>query len=393
MGTSKICGRIKIRKTIIKKKQMNRKLNIAFFGSSIVSAYWNGAATYYRGIVKALYKMGHQVTFYEPNIYERQNHRDIEDPEYCKVIVYEKDKVNLRALLRKAQEEADIIIKTSGVGAFDEFLEEEIPTLKKKENAVIFWDVDAPATLERMEENKADAFREQVAKYDCILTYGGGKPVIKAYKKFGAKACIPIYNALDTDTHFPVKTKEEYNATLSFLGNRLPDREKRVMDFFMKPAQHLTDKKFILGGSGWNGMTIPENVDYKGHIYTEDHNAFNSSPLAVLNISRNSMATYGFSPATRVFEAAGAASCIITDYWQGIELFFEPDKEILVARNSEEVIEILRLLTPERAKEIGQAAYIKVLNQHTYRHRAKLLNNILLKTLYKDHIKLKTEKI
>ena len=139
--------------------------------------FWNGVATYYRGIVKALYNMVDHITFYKLDIYERQSHRDIEDPDYCEVIVYEKDKVNLRALLRKAQEESDIIIKTSGVGSFDAFLEEEIPTLKKKDNTVIFWDGDASEAIERIEENPVDAFRNHVAKYDCILTYGGGEPV------------------------------------------------------------------------------------------------------------------------------------------------------------------------------------------------------------------------
>lgn len=154
--------------------------------------FWYGAATYYRGIMKALYNMGQHITFYEPDIYERKSHRDIEDPDYCEVIVYEKDKVNLRALLRKAQEESDIIIKTSGVGAFDVFLEEEIPTLKKKDNAVIFWDVAAPATIEHMEENPVDAFRDHVAKYDCILIYGGGEPVQHLTdKKFILKSIKP----------------------------------------------------------------------------------------------------------------------------------------------------------------------------------------------------------
>lgn len=360
---------------------MNKKLHIAFFGSSIVSAYWNGAATYYRGIVKALHKMGHQVTFYEPNIYDRQNHRDIEDPDYCEVIVYTKDQANLQALLRKAQEEADIIIKTSGVGAFDELLEREVPNLKKGNNAIIFWDVDAPATLERMKKNPEDPFREDVSRFDCVLTYGGGNPVIEAYKEFGARRCVPIYNALDTDTHFPVASGKKFEASLNFLGNRLPDRENRVIEFFMEPAKALTDHNFILGGSGWADFDLPNNVEYLGHVYTNDHNAFNCSPMAVLNISRNSMASYGFSPATRVFEAAGAAACIITDYWKGIEEFFEPDEEILVARNGADVIEILSELTPERAKEIGEAAYKKVLAKHTYEHRADLLGRVLNETL------------
>lgn len=359
----------------------NKKLKIAFFGSSIVSAYWNGAATYYRGIVKALHKMGHEVTFYEPDIYERQKHRDIDDPDWCEVIVYEKDEVSLRGLLRKASEEADVIIKASGVGAFDELLEFEVAHMKKEDNLVIFWDVDAPATLDRIESNENDPFRELIPLYDLVLTYGGGQPVIDAYERNGAKKCIPIYNALDTDTHFPVEPEEKFEAALVFLGNRLPDREKRVEEFFIKPAEHLPEKQFLLGGSGWGDKQIPENITYFGHVYTKDHNAFNSTPMAVLNISRDSMARYGFSPATRVFEAAGSAACIITDYWKGIETFFEPEKEIIVAKDGEEVEKILSELTPEKAKAIGHAAYKKVLAKHTYQHRAELLETVMNRRL------------
>lgn len=359
---------------------MKSNLKIAFFGSSIVSAYWNGAATYYRGIVKALHRMGHEVTFYEPDIYERQKHRDIDDPEWCKVVVYEKDEETLKGLLKEASE-ADVIIKASGVGAFDEFLEREVTLLKKNNNIIIFWDVDAPATLDRIEENPDDPFNALVPRYDFVLTYGGGFPVIEAYEKNGARKCIPIYNALDTDTHFPVEAEERFEGTLAFLGNRLPDREKRVEEFFIKPAKNLTDKKFLLGGSGWGDKPMPDNIDYLGHVYTKDHNAFNCTPMAVLNISRDSMAKYGFSPATRVFEAAGAAACLITDYWKGIETFFEPGKEILVVKNGEEVEKVLAELTPEKAREIGQAAYEKVLSAHTYEHRAELLESVIAEKL------------
>lgn len=359
----------------------NEKLKIAFFGSSIVSAYWNGAATYYRGIVKALHKMGHEVTFYEPDILERQKHRDIEDPEYCRVIVYEKDKVSLRGLLRNASE-ADVIIKASGVGAFDEFLEYEVTQLKKENNLIIFWDVDAPATLDRVETNPQDAFKDLIPEYDLILTYGGGQPVIDAYESKGAKKCIPIYNALDTGTHFPVEPDTKFEGALAFLGNRLPDREQRVEEFFLKPATNLKNQKFLLGGSGWNDKPMPKNVKYLGHVYTAEHNAFNCTPMAVLNISRDSMAKYGFSPATRVFEAAGAAACIITDYWVGIEEFFEPGKEIIVVKTGDEVEQIISELTPEKANEIGQAAYKKVLAKHTYEHRAALLQSVISKKLF-----------
>ncbi|GGF09034.1 CgeB family protein [Hymenobacter cavernae] len=354
----------------------SRKLNIAFFGSSLVSAYWNGAATYYRGIVRALHERGHQITFYEPDAYDRQQNRDIPDPEYAKVVVYEATEEAAHRCLTQA-EAADLVVKASGVGVFDELLEREVLKLKTDERMVIFWDVDAPATLDRVHHNAQDPFLPLIPQYDLILTYGGGDPVIQAYEALGAQRCVPIYNALDTTTHHPVAPEPRFACDLAFLGNRLPDREVRVEEFFLNPAAATPDKRFIIGGSGWGDKPMSSNVTYIGHVYTKDHNAFNCTPKAVLNISRESMARYGFSPATRVFEAAGAGACIITDYWEGIDFFFEPEQEILVAKSGTEVASILAGLTDEQAKAIGQAAYQKVLSAHTYNHRAEQLEQLL----------------
>lgn len=346
-------------------------MKIAFFGSSLVSAYWNGAATYYRGIIRALAERGHRITFYEPDAYDRQKHRDISDPPWAEVVVYQADQGpgELEQILTLA-DNADLVVKASGVGVFDEYLEEKVLALKDDNTKVIFWDVDAPATLERLRQDASDPFSECIPRYDAIFTYGGGKPVVDAYLSQGARACIPIYNALDATTHFPVPPEAKYRAELSFLGNRLPDREARVDEFFFTPAAHLGSGRFILGGSGWSDRSMPENIDYLGHIYTQDHNAFNSSPRAVLNISRDSMARYGFSPATRVFEVAGAGGCLITDAWEGIEQFLRPQREVLVAENGEEVLRILESLDEEKAHKIGRAARERVLKEHTYAHRA-----------------------
>ena len=354
----------------------SRKLNIAFFGSSLVSAYWNGAATYYRGIVRALHERGHHVTFYEPDAYERQQNRDIPDPEYATVVVYEATEEAAHRCLAQA-EAADLVVKASGVGVLDELLEREVLKLQTDDRMVIFWDVDAPATLDRVHHNSEDPFLALIPQYDLILTYGGGDPVIQAYEALGARQCVPIYNALDTITHHPVAPEPRFACDLAFLGNRLPDREARVEEFFLNPAAATPDKRFLIGGSGWGDKPMTPNVQYVGHVYTNDHNAFNCTPMAVLNISRESMARYGFSPATRVFEAAGAGACIITDYWEGIDFFFEPEKEILVAKSGAEVASILTALTDEQARSIGQAAYEKVLSAHTYNHRAEQLEQLL----------------
>lgn len=356
---------------------MPRGLNIAFFGSSLVSAYWNGAATYYRGIIRALHDRGHRVRFFEPNAYERQQHRDIPDPDWASVEVYSADDEGVERALEAARG-ADVIVKASGVGVFDEFLEQAIPSLAGPGTVTIFWDVDAPATLERMQADSADPFREQLRRYDLILTYGGGDPVVHGYQAFGARQCIPVYNALDPRTHYPVPADPRFDAALAFLGNRLPDREARVEQFFLDAAARLPERNFLLGGSGWADKPMPANVHYRGHVYTADHNAFNTTPLAVLNISRDSMARFGFSPATRVFEAAGAGACLITDRWVGIEQFLEPGREVLVADDGEQVAAHVAGLTRARAGEIGAAARERVLREHTYAHRAEQVEAILL---------------
>jgi spore maturation protein CgeB len=188
---------------------------------------------------------------------------------------------------------------------------------------------------------------------------------------------VPVYNALDPSTHHPVAPDPRFEGDLGFLGNRLPDREARVEEFFLKAASESPGRRFLLGGSGWDDKPLPGNVAYLGHVFTRDHNAFNCTPRAVLNISRESMARYGFSPATRVFEAAGAGACLITDYWEGIEQFLEPDREVLVARNGTAVAAHLEGLTERRAREIGEAALRRVLAEHTYAHRAAQLEELL----------------
>lgn len=352
-------------------------MQIAFFASSLVSAYWNGAATYYRGIVRALAERGHRVTFYEPDAFERQSHRDIDDPEWAKVVVYSADGEDHVRRCLDAAKEADLVVKASGVGVFDELLEAEVLELTSPSRRVVFWDVDAPATLARAQKDPSDPFRALIPRYDLVLTYGGGEPVQRAYRELGARRCVPIYNALDPSTHHAVPKDRRFAGDLGFLGNRLPDREERVARFFLEAARCMPDSSFLLGGNGWGDMALPTNVRWAGHVYTRDHNAWNCSLGAVLNISRDSMAEVGFSPATRVFEAAGAGACIITDAWQGIGEFLAPGEEILVAGDGEEVAAILAGTTRAERRRIGEAARRRVLARHTYAHRAAQLDEVL----------------
>ena len=340
-------------------------MRIAFYGSSLLSSYWNGAATYYRGILRDLASRGYDITFYEPDAFDRQQHRDIDPPPWARSVVYPATEAAMRGVLAEAGD-ADIVVKANGVGVFDRELLEGMVAQARPGALRIFWDVDAAATLDEMRADPTHPVMAALPSIDMVLTYGGGPPVVDAYRGFGAAACVPVYNALDPTTHFPVAPDERFACDLAFLGNRLPDREARVEEFFLKPAAALPERRFLIGGNGWETKAMPANVRHRGHVYTAEHNAFNCTPKAVLNVARDSMAHVGFSPATRVFEAAGAAACLITDAWEGIEQFLKPDEEVLVARDGQDVAEHMAALTPDRAHAIGRAALARVLADHTY---------------------------
>ncbi|MEZ0169342.1 glycosyltransferase [Microvirga sp. TS319] len=351
-------------------------MKIAFYGSSLLSSYWNGAATYYRGMLSELARRGYGITFYEPDAFDRQKHRDIDPPEWAEVKVYPATEEAMRGVVAEAAK-ADVVVKASGVGVFDNELLEGVVAASRPDAIRIFWDVDAPATLAELRESPDHPLRRTLPALDFVLTYGGGPPVIEAYEGFGARRCIPIYNALDPSTHHPVPADDRFKADLSFLGNRLPDREARVEQFFLEPAARLPNRSFLIGGNGWETKGMPPNVRHIGHVYTRDHNAFNTSPLAVLNIARDSMATTGYSPATRVFEAAGAGACLITDAWAGLELFLKEGEEVLVARDGKDVADHVERLDPERARAIGDAARRRIMAEHTYARRGAEVDALL----------------
>ncbi|MBV9568650.1 MAG: glycosyltransferase [Hyphomicrobiales bacterium] len=354
-------------------------MKIAFYGSSLLSSYWNGAATYYRGLLADLARRGHDITFYEPDAFDRQKHKDMDAPDWARVCVYPATESALRKVVTDAAK-ADVVVKASGVGVFDEELLAGVMEAAHPSGVRIFWDVDAPATIAQMRRDPGHPVRQALSSLDLVFTYGGGPPVVQAYRGFGARRCVPIYNGLDPTTHHPVPPDPRFACDLAFLGNRLPDREARVEQFFLEPAARMPERSFLIGGNGWETKALPSNMRSIGHVYTRDHNAFNASPLAVLNIARDSMADIGYSPATRIFEAAGSAACLITDAWEGIELFLAPGSEVLVARDGQDVVELLRSLTEQAARQIGEAALRRIKREHTYERRGAEVDAILQAT-------------
>jgi spore maturation protein CgeB len=342
-------------------------LKIFAFGSSIVSSYWNGAATYYRGCYKYLARFGHEITFAEPDAYGRQQHRDADDFSYVESLVYMPGS-GIDEMLTLASG-ADVIVKHSGIGMDDETLERRILELGQ-DSVITFWDVDAPATLARVHADLNDAFRTSMPQYDAVLTYGGGPWCREQYLGLGARAYFSIYNGLDPETHYPVSPDPSLACDLAFLGNRLPDREARVEELFLHAAELAPESRFLLGGEGWSDKSLPANIRYIGHVPTAEHNRVNCSAGMVMNINRASMAQSGFSPPTRVFEVAGAGTCLLCDDWPGIDDCFEPDKEILVVRTAQDVVDALATYDAAGRRRIGDAFHARALRDHTYAQRA-----------------------
>ncbi len=344
-------------------------MKIFAFGSSIVSSYWNGAATYYRGCYKYLARMGYDITFAEPDAYDRQQHRDNDDFNYVNSIVYQPGR-DLDRMLKMAAD-ADIVVKHSGIGVDDAVLERRVPAECSHSAMTFIWDVDAPATIYRMQADQHDALRIAACGYDAILTYGGGPQARDGFMQFGARAYYSMYNGLDPETHHPVPADPAYACDVAFLGNRLPDREARVEELFFRAAALAPEQQFLLGGQGWGDKQMPPNVRYIGHVPTADHNRLNCSAGMVMNINRASMADFGFSPPTRVFEVAGSGTCLLCDDWPGISDCFEPGSEIVVVRDAEDVAKALQLHSPAARKRIGQAFRARALQDHTYARRAE----------------------
>lgn len=339
-------------------------MRLHVFGSSLVSTYWNGAATYYRGIYKHLHALGHAITFAEPDIYGRQQHRDAEDvSRFAETRVY-RGRAELDAELRRA-EDADFAVLHSGVGADDDYLAARLAAHRR----AVYWDVDAPATLAAIGERADHYLRPLLPRFAHVLTYGGGPPVVRAFLALGARNCTPVYNGFDPATHFPVAAEPAWRCDLVFVGHRLPDREARVEEFLFAAARRAPSRRFLLAGAGWETAALPPNVRYGGHAPSHLHNVINSSARLVLNIDRESMARCGYSPPTRIFEAAGASAAVITDAWRGIEEFFAPGEEILLARGGDDVAAALARPDAE-LRTLGARMRARAAAAHTYAQRA-----------------------
>lgn len=350
-------------------------MKILILGLSITSSWGNGHATTYRSLCRALYRRGHKITFVEKDVSWYRDNRDLPEPEYCDVVLYE-DWSATREWLRRAVRSSDLVI----VGSYfpDGQAAAEI-VFSAARCPVFFYDIDTPVTVERLRRESAiEAISvDQIPHYDAYLSFTGGPMLKTLEREFGARRPTPLYCSVDPAEHQQRPLNPDYRCMLSYLGTYSPDRQPKLEALLNQPARGLEDERFIVAGSQY-----PEEVSWRAnviridHLPPQEHSSFYSSSRFTLNLTRDAMVTVGYSPSVRLFEAAACGAAILSDWWQGLDEFLRPCSEVVVVRNSQDVLDVLRGYSEAESRRIGMAARESVLTQHTSEHRAQELEEL-----------------
>ncbi len=349
-------------------------MKLVIFGLTISSSWGNGHATLWRGLCKALAKYGHDVTFLELDVPYYANHRDLIWPKTYKLVLYS----NWPEIANSAERlvrETDVAVVTSYCPNAC-----EASNLVLNSSAIkVFYDLDTPVTLEQVKKNGSVEYipASGLAGFDLVLSYVGGSALNELQSLLGAGRVAPLYGSVDPAVHKPVPPSEQYSSDLSYLGTYAPDRQASLQKLFLGPAQVLRKRRFVLGGAQYpDDFPWTENVWFVSHVPPPQHASFYCSSRATLNVTRAAMASTGFCPSGRLFEAAACETPIVSDSWTGLDDFLTPGEEILVAGSSQDVVNALSL-SPEELRRLGRAARERVLAEHTAEHRSRELTDLL----------------
>jgi spore maturation protein CgeB len=349
-------------------------MKLVIFGLTVSSSWGNGHATLWRGLCNALARQGHEITFFEKDMPYYANHRDLTQPELFELKLYSLWE-DARGIAKTAVTESDVAVVTSYCPdarcASDLVLNS--PGLK------VFYDLDTPVTIESYRLRGAADYIPSygLSDFDLVLSYVGGRALDELQELLGAKRVASLYGSVDPVVHRPVAPSRSYDSDLSYLGTYAADRQNTLEKLFLEPAHRLPERKFLLGGVQYpDSFPWNKNVWFVEHVPPPEHPAFYSSSKATLNVTRGAMASFGYCPSGRLFEAAACATPVVSDCWEGLSEFFEPGREILVASSADDVVAAI-----ERDREellaIGRAARERVLGAHTSEHRSREFLNLL----------------
>ena len=345
-------------------------MRLVIFGLAVSSTWGNGHAALWRGLIAALLRDGHRVTFFERDVPYYAGHRDLAElPEGGQLVLYP-DWESVLSWAREALAEADVGMVTSycpdGVAASRLVLDSPAPIR-------CFYDLDTPVTLARIAAGEPVDYiaPEGLGGFDLVLSYTGGSALDALRQRLGARLVVPLYGSVDPDVHRPVAREPHYAASLSYLGTYAEDRQATLERLFVAPARLRPAERFVIGGAMYPaGFPWTSNIYFVRHLPPSEHPAFYCSSAITLNITRATMAEMGWCPSGRLFEAAACGTAILSDWWDGLDAFFTPGREIMVARTTEGALAALDMPAAERVA-MARRARERTLDEHTAARRAR----------------------
>lgn len=349
-------------------------LDIVILGLSITSSWGNGHATTYRGLVRELTRRGHKVLFLERNMSWYAENRDMPRPPYGRTELYDSLQ-ELKERFASRIREADVVIVGSYVPQGVEVGQWVCDTAR---GLTAFYDIDTPVTLSKLERGETDYVTpELIGRYGMYLSFAGGPTLETLEDRYGSPAARPMYCSVDPELYFPEPRRMRWN--LGYLGTYSKDRQPTVDRLLVQPAIRWPQGRFLIVGPQYpDDLKWPGNVKRVNHLPPATHRRFYNSQKFTLNVTRADMIRAGYSPSVRLFEAAACGVPLISDYWHGLETFFEPGKEILVANSAGEVLHILRATPEAERRTLADRARRRVLAAHTAAHRAAQLERYIL---------------
>jgi spore maturation protein CgeB len=345
---------------------MHQPLDIVILGLSITSSWGNGHATTYRSLVRALSARGHRVTFLERDVPWYAAARDLPRPPYGKTDLYD-HLDELRDVHQAAVRAADLVI----VGSFVVQGVDVARWVQQTTRGLsAFYDIDTPVTLAKLARGDHEYLTpELIPHFDLYLSFTGGPTLELLQQRFGAPLARPLYCSVDPDLYYPRQMQRQY--ALGYMGTYSDDRQPKLERLLLEPARQYPELRFAVAGSQFPaGIVWPDNVQRIEHLQPAQHGCFYNEQRITLNITRAEMVRAGYAPSVRLFEAAACGTPIISDGWEGLNDFFMPGREILVAETAEDVVQILRRTPDEQLQRIAQRARRRVLDHHTAAQRA-----------------------
>jgi spore maturation protein CgeB len=342
-------------------------VKLVVFGLSISSSWGNGHATLWRALCRALARRGHHTVFFERDVPYYAAHRDALAVEGVELVLYD----DLAQIAKRAEEE----LRAADVGMVTSYCPDAIPAtalVAGNARTSVFYDLDTPVTLDGLRRGDAVSYigPRGLGDFDLVLSFTGGEALTALQSTLGARRVAPLYGSVDPAVHHPVPPVDRYRSALSYLGTYAEDRQRMLEALLLGPARLRPEMRFIIGGAAYpHDFPWLANLFFVRHLPPAEHPAFFSSSPITLNVTRRAMAEMGYCPSGRLFEAAACGTAILSDRWEGIERFFTPGEELLVARTTEEALGALDR-SDEELSRIGRAARERALGEHTADHRA-----------------------